>query len=270
MRKNKLWIIAALVAILSLTACTPALSAGIGLVNAAALPPGPLPELKPVNVETQSPSAQTPPMRTLNVTGTGTVYLTPDIATITIGVHNENADVSKAVSDNSANTMKVKDALVKFGVADKDIQTQNFSIYQNQKMDSMGQPKEMVYAVDNSLTVTVRDITKIGKLLGEMVRAGANNINGISFDVADKATALTDARKLALANAKKQADEMATALGATLGAVQSAVVNSTGYPGPMAYGMGGGGLEKAAALNVPISAGQLVITADITLIYEIK
>lgn len=218
----------------------------------------------------QTGTVAQPPMRTLNVTGVGTVYLTPDIATITVGVHSENKDVTQAVTANNASIQKVKDALVKFGIDEKDIQTQNFNVYQNQKYDANGQPTETVFAVDNTLSVIVRDISQVGKLLGTVVSSGANSINGITFDVADKTQAMTDAHKLALSNAQKQAEEIATALGATLGSVQSAVVNYSESTIPVPYGVGGGSVERSAAVNVPISTGQLVVTTTIQLTYEIQ
>ena len=264
MRKNFLSYMAYAALIVLLSACAPAfapstaLSVAPGNVKAADLP-----------AQNQPAPAQ-PPLRTLNVTGMGTVYLTPDIATVTIGVHSENKDVTTAVNANNASVQKVKEALVNAGIDEKDIQTQNFNVYQNQKYDTSGQPIDSVYAVDNSLSVTVRDISKIGKLLGTVVTSGANSINGITFDVSDKTKAMSDARKLALTDAQNQANEMATALNVTLGDVQTAVVNFTASPTPFAYGMGGGPVEKAAASNVPISVGQLVVTTTIQLTYEIK
>ena len=271
MRKNFLSYMAYAALIVLLSACAPAFAPGAALsvapgnVKAADLPA----QNQPAPAQ-QTAATAPPPLRTLNVTGMGTVYLTPDIATVTIGVHSENKDVTTAVNANNASVQKVKEALVNAGIDEKDIQTQNFNVYQNQKYDTSGQPIDSVYAVDNSLSVTVRDISKIGKLLGTVVTSGANSINGITFDVSDKTKAISDARKLALTDAQNQANEMATALNVTLGDVQTAVVNFTASPTPFAYGMGGGPVEKAAASNVPISVGQLVVTTTIQLTYEIK
>lgn len=170
MRKTFLSFMAGLALIVLLGACAPLGAPGVGL-NLAAV------HSKSDSVPAQNqpaPAQQTgtvaqPTMRTLNVTGVGTVYLTPDIATITIGVHSENKDVTQAVTANNASIQKVKDALVKSGIDEKDIQTQNFNVYQNQKYDANGQPTETVYAVDNTLSVTVRDISQVGKLLGTVV-----------------------------------------------------------------------------------------------------
>jgi uncharacterized protein YggE len=271
MSKKFLSFMACVALIVLLSACAPAFAPGVSLsvapVNSKS-DSAPA-QNQPAPAQQTNPTAQ-PPMRTLNVTGVGTVYLTPDIATIMIGVHSENKDVTAAVNANNATVQKVKDALVKAGIDEKDIQTQNFNVYQNQKYDTQGQPTESVYAVDNTLSVTVRDISKIGKLLGTVVTSGANSINGITFDVADKTKAMSDARKLALTDAQNQANEMATALNATLGSVQTAVVNFSASPVPFAYGMGGGSVAKTAASNVPISVGQLVVTTTIQLTYEIK
>jgi uncharacterized protein YggE len=271
MKMKFVLLLTSLALMIGLGACAPVGVPGVGLNLAPANS-----RLDNAPAQNQpAPAQQTgavvqPPMRTLNVTGVGTVYLTPDIATISIGVHSENKDITQAVTVNNASIQKVKDALVKSGIDEKDIQTQNFNVYQNQKYDANGQPTETVYAVDNTLSVIVRDISQVGKLLGTVVSSGANSINGITFDVADKTQAITDAHKLALSKAQDQADEIATALGATLGSVQSAVVNYSESPVAVPYGVGGGPVAKPAAINVPISTGQLVITTTIQLIYEIK
>ena len=106
-------------------------------------------------------------------------------------------------------------------MADKDIQTTNFSIYPQQQYDNNGKMTGIIYVVDNTVYVTVRDLTKLGDLLDASVTAGANNINSISFDVADKTAALSQARLAAVADARKQADELTGATGVTLGTVQT-------------------------------------------------
>ncbi|KAF0109352.1 MAG: hypothetical protein FD146_396 [Anaerolineaceae bacterium] len=207
---------------------------------------------------------------TLNVTGTGTVYLTPDIAYINIGVHTENADIAQAVASNNAQTQAVVDALRANGVDGKDIQTSNFSVWSYQTSDPMtGEYTGMMYSVDNSVAVTVRDLTKLGNLLNIVVGAGANNINGISFDVTDKTAALAEARQKAMENAGSLANELAQTAGVSLGGIQniSYADYSTPYYG-YGYGMGGGGGAESAA--APINPGQLQVTATVNVTYGIK
>lgn len=87
--------------------------------------------------------------------------------------------------------------------------------------------------------------------------------------MADKTQGIADAHKLALSNAQSQAEDIATALGVTLGSVQTVVVNYSEAPVAVPYGVGGGAMAKPAAINVPISTGQLVVTTTIELTYEI-
>jgi uncharacterized protein len=208
--------------------------------------------------------------RVVSVNGTGQVSLKPDIAYIYMGVHTELPSAAEAVSKNTADTQKLIDALKAAGIADADIRTSNFSIWQNQKYDPQGQPSGTVYAVDNTVYVTVRKLESLGDLLDAAVRAGANNVNSIQFDVADKTKALSDARKAAVEAAKKQAAELADAAGVSLGGIQSIqYFDSTPTPIVEGKGMGGGG-TAAADVAVPINPGQLQITATVTINFEIK
>ena len=211
-----------------------------------------------------------PPMRTMNVNGTGKALLTPDIAYINIGVQTENKDASEAVSSNNAQVQKVTTALKAAGVNEKDIQTTNFSIYPQPKFDDKGQPTgEITYVVQNTVSVTVRDISKIGDLLDSAVKAGANNIYGIQFDVSDKSAALTLAREEAVKNAQIAANDLAKASGVTLGPIQTITSYGGGSPVYLSEGKGGG-MAVADVASVPVSAGQMVLTVDVNIVYEIR
>lgn len=220
------------------------------------------------------PSAVTvqpqPPQRTLTVTGTGTVTLTPDIAYVYIGVHTQDASASKAVTENSTKSQVVFDALKKLGVDLKDIQTSNISIYPQQQTDDKSQITGILYMVDNTVFITIRHLEKLGDLLDAVIKAGANNINSIQFDLADKTDALSKARLAAVTNAKKQAQELADATGVKLGEIQT--ISYYDSTPPIAYdmGKGGGGGGVNVAMSVPVSSGQLQITTTVTINYELK
>jgi hypothetical protein len=101
---------------------------------------------------------------TLTVTGTGTVYLSPDIAYVDIGVHTENTDIAQAVESNNSLAQAVVDALRNSGVDAKDLQTSNFSVYSTTQTDQLiGKPTGTNYSVDNSVSVTVRDLSKLAR-----------------------------------------------------------------------------------------------------------
>jgi uncharacterized protein YggE len=212
-----------------------------------------------------------PPQRSLNVSGTGLVYLTPDIAYINIGVHTELATASEAVAANNAETQKVVDALKKAGVAAKDIRTSNFSIWPNTMFDPQTNTKlSTTYVVDNTVYVTVRKLDDLGDILDAAVKAGANNVNSIQFDLADKTAAIKEARDQAVKDARSQAQELAQAAGVTLGNLQMINFNDS-VPAPLmqAYGKGGGG-GAAEAIAVPINPGTMTLTVNVNLTYEIK
>jgi uncharacterized protein YggE len=222
--------------------------------------------------QTDTPAAQgdeAKVTRTVTVSGSGKVYLTPDIAYITIGVHTEGDNAAEAVASNNAQTQKVIDAIKAEGIADKDIQTTNFSIYPQQEYDTDGKPTGKVkYIVDNSVFVTVRDITKVGDVLDAAVKAGANSISGIQFDVADKTAALSEARKAAVEDAKVKAEELASAAGVSLGEVQTISEYTSGGPQPMYDVRSAAPMAEAA--SVPVQAGQMLLTVDVTMVYEIR
>jgi len=209
--------------------------------------------------------------RTLNVTGAGQVSLTPDIAYIYVGVHSENASASDAMTENNSRTQVMIEALKKAGIDEKDIRTTNFSIWQQDKYDPLtGQPSGVkVYSVDNTVYVTVRKLDSLGSLLDTLVKAGANNINSIQFDVADKTAAIKQARDAAVQDAKTQAQELAAVAGVTLGEITSvSFYEATPSPVMDGFGKGGGGGAEAAA--VPIQPGQMTLTVTVSMTYEIK
>ena len=212
-----------------------------------------------------APAAQPAP-RLLTVSGAGQISLKPDIAYVYVGVHTEKPSAAEAVAENNANTQKLIDALKAAGVDANDIQTTNFSIWQNTQYGPDGKPSGTNYAVDNTVYLTVRKLSQLGDLLDAAVKAGAN----IQFDVADKTKALSDARAEAVKTAKTQAAELAAAAGVTLGDIQSIqYFDATPSPVFQGKGMGGGGVASPA-VAVPINPGQMQITVTVTIAYEIK
>ena len=214
---------------------------------------------------TTSWSGQQP--RLLSVNGQARVQLTPDLAYISIGVHTEDKSASEAVAMNNSQAQAVINAIKEAGVAAEDIQTTNFSIYPYEKWGSDNQNLGTYYSVDNTVYVTLRAVDTLGAVLDEAIAAGATNISGISFDVEDKASILSDARTQAVEDAHTQAVKLAEAAGITLGDVYSLSYYNS-YPVPVYYdnkGMGG-----AAEASVPISSGQLTLTVDVSISYEIK
>src|SRR4030042_1888619 len=206
--------------------------------------------------------------RIINVTGNAQVIQAPDIAYISIGVHSEAKTAKEAVASNNSQTQAVIDAIKGQGVDAKDIQTTNFSVYQQEKFAPTGESLGIYFMADNTVYVTIRDITKIGDILDASIKAGANSIYGITFDVENKESAMASGRDQAMVDAKAQAAQLANAAGGTLGDVQSISYYSNA-PVPVYYdstmpGVGGGGQ------SVPISPGQLTLSVAVSVVYGIK
>lgn len=215
-----------------------------------------------------APAAVNKPARSMYVTGTGEVSLVPDIASVNIGVHTEADQVSDALNNNTAQANEISDVLQSMGVEKKDVQTSNFNVYPANHYDPMtGQMMDTYFVVDNTVTVIVRDLSKLGEVLTAVVNAGANNINGINFDVEDREAAVIQARELAIQNAKAKAQEIADAAGVELGNLLNINVYGGSSYYPTYYDGKGGGYAEAA---VPVSAGTLTITMECNLTYELN
>jgi len=207
------------------------------------------------------------PVRQMTANGVGEVYLTPDLAYVSIGVQNQSPNVATALRENNQQAQAVADALKELGVDGKDIQTSSFNIFPMQQYSPTGEMTGVVYQVNNTVYVTVRSLQVLPELLDKVVSVGANTINGISFDVADKSAAVSEARKLAIANAKANAVELAGAAGVELGDLMSLNSYTSGAPIPVFEGKGGMAMDAAAP---PVSAGQLMITVNADLTYTIR
>jgi uncharacterized protein YggE len=209
------------------------------------------------------------PKSTLSVSGSGVVTLSPDIAYVTIGVHTEGSDASDVVAENNQDTQAVIDSLESLDINPQDIQTTNFSIFPQQQFDENGRPTgEITYMVDNSVFVTVRELDNIGEVLNAAVEAGANSISGIQFDVEDRTDAIAEAQAAAVQNAQSQAENLAQAAGIELGQIISINTFGGAVPLPKFDGVGGGA-AVAESSQVPVSTGQMRISIEVNMVFEI-
>lgn len=210
----------------------------------------------------------------ISVTGQSDIFLTPDIAYIYVGVHTESENVADSLSENNAQSQAIASTLEELGIAKEDIQTSAFNIYPYQDYGPYGPSPDSTevpptkYVVDNTVYVTVRDISQLGKILDSVVRNGANSIQSVQFDVQDKTDAMAQARKEAIQNGRAMAEEMAAAAGVSLGDLMSLSVRGDNNSQPMFSNKGVGGVSMAS--EVPVSAGQLVLTMYADMSFQIK
>jgi len=203
----------------------------------------------------------------ITVTGSGQVYVVPDMGYIDIGVRSQAETVIEAIAINSEQANAILTALVEQGVEEDDIQTSNFNVYQQTDYDYQGNPTSTYYSVENNVYVTVSQLKNLGNILDAAARSGANNIYGVNFDVQDKSEAKSTARKLAIQSAQAQAQELAQAAGVELGDLISIISSSISTTPFYGYGRGGGG---GMAESVPISSGQMPIDAQVEMTFSIQ
>lgn len=206
--------------------------------------------------------------RTITVIGEGRILVDPDIAQVTLGVENFASDVQTAANDTEAIMSNLMTTLNTQGVAEKDIQTSNYSIYTERYGDPAEINSEVNYRFSNNVTVIVRDLETIEAVLGAAIEAGANSIYGVSFNVAEPAELRKQARAEAVEVAQAKAQELADLNGVTVGEVISIseVVNGAGafmnsLTLKASEGLGGGG---------PISPGELQLTVQLQITYAIQ
>jgi uncharacterized protein len=256
-KMNRRWILLGTVtAALLLTACT----------GATTTPSTPS---TPCNVTCNA--ATQPYPRQLSVNGEGTVKVSPDIAVMYLSVITQDPLVSKAWDDNNAKATAVIAAIEGLGVKSEDLRS-DFSVVQQDKYDPItSRPTgEIFYIVTHTLTVTARDLTKVGAILGAAQAAGINSVGGVIFTLEDPTPAISQARALAVADARARADEIAKGLGVKI--VRVLTVNEYGasIPVPMdkgynSLGIGGGG----GGSSVPIQVGTWSVSMSVNVIFEI-
>jgi uncharacterized protein YggE len=204
------------------------------------------------------------------VTGEGKVTVVPDIATIQLGVQAQDNTVAAAQTKAAAAMNDVMAALQANGVAQKDIQTQYFSIQKITRWDSDKQQEITIgYQVSNIVTAKVRDVTTAGTVIDSVAAAGGDVvvINSISFSVDDPILYYDQARQEAMANAHDKAKSLAELAGVTLGNATYISESQSGtVTRPVAYDS----KSAAAGVSTAISAGETEIVLDIQVVYAIR
>lgn len=203
--------------------------------------------------------------RTVTVSGTATITAKPDEAVISLGVQTQANTAQAALADNATKMTALIAALTDKGIAKDDIATSYVSIYPtygNNGMDITG------YQAVNQVDVTVRDISKVGEVIDEAVKAGANLSNGITFKLSDENQGVNQALADAVANARSKAETLAGAGDAQLGQVVSIQEGSAGYTPPIYYGRDMAA-SSAGAASTPIQPPTLETQVSVTVTWSL-
>jgi uncharacterized protein YggE len=207
-------------------------------------------------------------VKTITIDGIGKITAVPDIAEVNVGFITEGKNVQVIQKENVTKMNKLVDAIKKLGIADKDIQTSQYSVYP--KYDyANGRSTLSGYTISQSVTIKIRDLDKTSAVLAAAGESSANQVGGLNFTIDDPEDLKVQARNKAILNAKAKAEVLANSLGIKFGRIVGfSEGGSAPYPlyakTDMAYGIGGA--EAAPS----IEAGNMEITSNVSIIYEIS
>ena len=210
-------------------------------------------------------AAQAQAPRVITMGGHGEMRATPDTAMLSAGVSTEGATAAAALSANNSRMQAVIAAIKKLGVPDKDVRTSNFSVSPQYANPNNETPRVTGYQASNQVDVRLEDVTKLGTALDALVTAGANQMHGVSFLIRNDAELLSQARAAAVTEARAKAETFAKAAGVSLGAILS--ISEGGSPAPRPFYAAA---PMAMAKAVPVAMGEQSVSADVTIIWEIK
>lgn len=204
--------------------------------------------------------------RTLSVSGSGTVAAAPDLVSITVGVTTTAPGAREALTANNAKTEQVFKFLRASGIGPGDMQSTNISVspqFRPRRGNDPVQPEIIGYTVRNNVHITVRDLAGFGVVLDGVVDAGANMVQGISFDVAARDALEKTAMANAVRDAFARARNIADAAGIELGRVLTISAGGVG-PAPRQF------LARSEAVGVPVAAGELTVRAQVSVVFAIQ
>jgi len=214
----------------------------------------------------------------LTVSATGALQLSPDTAVVTLGMETVGKSLVEAQQQNAAAMQKVVERLLQSGIEKERVQTASFTVtpqYKPQPPRRTGEilptePEIIGYTVGNMLTVEVRDLEKVGKVIDGALAAGANRFHGLHWSLRDEHQPRLQALRLAAAKAREKAQALSEALGVKLVRILTASEGGAQVIAPRSFMARTMGSAMAAEAAVPISPGEMKVEASVTLIYEIR
>lgn len=205
----------------------------------------------------------------LDISATGEVTRVPDLAIISAGVQTLRPTATAAIEENAARMERVRAALKRAGIDDRDIQTASINLNPEYRYVENQPPQLTGYRASNTLSVKFRDLKRTGAILDALVREGANQISGPSLTIDKPETAYDEARVKAIANGRARAELYARALGMRVVRLLSVSEGgSVHVPPPMPYAMGAARMEKAA--DTKIDPGTQDLQVNVAMSFELR
>lgn len=236
----------------------------------------------PVLVAGSSPNNPCDPNRSIRVSGSAVVYTMPDLATIQLGLESNGLTPDAVQSENFTRVQKVISSIRGLGVEEKDIATDYYLVYPlydgNDVLSIKG------YRIDNTISVTLRDVSIVEKVISLALKNGANEIKDVQFYSTELRKYRDQARDLAVNAAAEKANALAQASGAQTGCVMQIEENtwsqyygswqSSRQTAPWAQNViqnvSSNEMSSTANADAPIKAGQMAVRAEIDVTYSLK
>jgi len=210
---------------------------------------------------------------TLSLSETAEVKSSPDVAFITFGVQTEARTAEEALRQNATQMNAVLAAVRQQGVAEQHIQTSGLNLnavydYPNTS-NGPSTPVLRGYQVSNQINVRVENPSRLGNTIDAVVKAGINQINGVSFGLKDPSKAEDQARQDATQTLRARADLYAQSLGLKVKRV-SAVSENASYNAPPPVPFYRGKAVMAAADSTPIAGGEVSTSVTVNAVFELE
>lgn len=203
----------------------------------------------------------------ISVTGEATVSVAPDLALIDAGVSSDGKTAREASEANNAAMGKVLLAIKSAGIDEKDVQTQRLSLQPVYGQRSNNGPNVVTgYRASNRVMVKLRDMARVANVIDLAIGAGANDIGGVSFTVAQPSKLMDEARAQAIADARRKAELYAKAAGVELGMPLS-IAEQGAVPPPMFRRMVAARMDAAPT---PVAQGEETLQVSVSVLWAIK
>lgn len=210
------------------------------------------------------------PAKFVRVIGTSEVKVVPDRAVIEVGVEKQAPRASVAKHAEDAAARQILAALRANGIDEKDIQTTY--LWLQQRSSYVKKERVFYFVAAQTMTVTVRDLTKLDALLETLVQAGGNRIDSIGYETSNLRKYRDQARDLAVKAAREKAEALAQALGQDIGKAQSieeVPESSYQFSGLLANASAEDS-SRAKVAGPSLAAGQKTISASVTVQFELN
>jgi len=200
--------------------------------------------------------------------GEGQTRVTPDRATVLVGVQTRALTAAVAGADNARRQKAILDTLKALGIPPEQLMTQNYSVSPEMRYDPNGSnPKVTGYIVSNTVRVELKKMEQVGPVIDASLAKGANQIAGVQFSVSNIAEVRRTALADAVRSARADAEVLAKAAGGSLGPLLE-MTSSGSSPRPMMAQMQMRGAEAAGEVSTPVEAGEQIITASVSATWQ--